>query len=485
MLWDTYPKYFNQVTPESIEITDEGMKMNFKANELEGKHVRIFYWYKLTALRDIESITNSVKVLGAREIPEVNSKIEIIGGATADGIEGTMGQILLYKQNNSENDLLSGAEFTLTKEGSKYSKIKTSDESGELVFALEKEDNSYKGTYILTETKAPNGYEAGTPITIELNDHGEIVKVNNQSISASGSSGTLVEEDNKKICWVSKDRLALIVYNKISTEETTNITTTKVWEDANNQDGIRPDKVKVQLFANGDKYGDQVELHVDNNWSYTWEKIPKNQGGIEIIYTVEEVEVPKGYTVSYSEDTLTITNEQIPEVDFHFTKIDAADYENPVPLSGAKFTLYKATGEVTDNLLVITDSEGNPRGNWEIVGMYESDDVGLVSVTNLQSGTYQLIETKAPAGYQLPTGQWRFVIDAKNGTISGPIAITSTTAPPALQGNLSTGYLLGNIKSYTLPLTGGNGAYWFAVLGLGCILLAVGLARVKYMCRSK
>ncbi|HJC46700.1 MAG TPA: doubled motif LPXTG anchor domain-containing protein [Candidatus Lachnoclostridium pullistercoris] len=84
-------------------------------------------------------------------------------------------------------------------------------------------------------------------------------------------------------------------------------TVTKLWDDNNNSDGLRPSGILVRLNADGQSVG-EVELNGGNGWTYTWENLPLMKDGKEILYTAEEVAVPNGYTASYSDDTLTITN---------------------------------------------------------------------------------------------------------------------------------------------------------------------------------
>ena len=86
---------------------------------------------------------------------------------------------------------------------------------------------------------------------------------------------------------------------------------TKVWQDANNADGLRPASVTVQLYANGTATGTAVTLNAANNWTYTWTGLAVSENGSTITYTVKETSVPTGYTASYSGDALTgftITN---------------------------------------------------------------------------------------------------------------------------------------------------------------------------------
>ena len=94
--------------------------------------------------------------------------------------------------------------------------------------------------------------------------------------------------------------------------ETISKTVIKIWDDNDNQDGIRPPEIKVQLKANGANEGNEIELNAGNNWSYTWENLPEKKDGQKVTYTVEEIGTVKGYTTSYSDDSFTITNSHTP-----------------------------------------------------------------------------------------------------------------------------------------------------------------------------
>ena len=92
----------------------------------------------------------------------------------------------------------------------------------------------------------------------------------------------------------------------------------KVWDDADNQDGIRPEKIKVNLLADGEVI-DSYELKEDEEWKHTFKELPKfkivdGKGGIEIKYTVEEPEdaIPEGYEMT--QEGNVITNTHKPEV---------------------------------------------------------------------------------------------------------------------------------------------------------------------------
>ena len=76
--------------------------------------------------------------------------------------------------------------------------------------------------------------------------------------------------------------------------ETTSVKVEKIWEDENNQDGIRPNEITVDLLKDGTEY-DNIKLNNANSWKHTFENLPKYENGTEIEYTVQESEVPSQY----------------------------------------------------------------------------------------------------------------------------------------------------------------------------------------------
>ena len=96
------------------------------------------------------------------------------------------------------------------------------------------------------------------------------------------------------------------------TPETITFSFEKIWVDANNQDGIRPDKIKVNLLADG-KVVDTKEItgETKQNWQSNFTDLPKYNNGREIEYSVKEEAVPSGYEVSYK-DNNTIINTHSP-----------------------------------------------------------------------------------------------------------------------------------------------------------------------------
>ena len=94
---------------------------------------------------------------------------------------------------------------------------------------------------------------------------------------------------------------------------------TKVWNDANNQDGKRPESVTVQLYK---KVGDADPVAVEgkkltltakdktdaNTWVASFTNLPQYEAGKEITYSIKEVDVPAGYEASVTGQVVTNTH---------------------------------------------------------------------------------------------------------------------------------------------------------------------------------
>lgn len=95
--------------------------------------------------------------------------------------------------------------------------------------------------------------------------------------------------------------------------ETTLRNISVIWDDNNDQDGLRPDAVSIKLKGN-DKFIDSSELNEDVKWKHSFTKLPVRENGNKITYTAEENEIP-GYTTSIEKtDTgYVFTNTHIPE----------------------------------------------------------------------------------------------------------------------------------------------------------------------------
>ena len=164
------------------------------------------------------------------------------------------------------------------------------------------------------------------------------------------------------------------------------------------------------------------------------------------------------------------------------TKVNGADTNEK--LAGAEFKLMNAAGK-----WVIVDEAGKVTG-WadkEADGskLTSEEETGLFKVIGLDDGTYELKETKAPAGYNLLANTIKLVIDAtttnvQNWNEDSSTALTALNikvgeAAPA-PGDVNSGIVsttVKNNKGSVLPSTGGIGTTIFYVCGgiiVACLL---------------
>lgn len=119
----------------------------------------------------------------------------------------------------------------------------------------------------------------------------------------------------------------------------TSVTATKAWDDGADADGIRPTSVQLQLYANGVALGAPVAVDAASGWTHTWTNLNEKEAGADIAYTVEETDVPTGYTSVTAGDAtngFTITNTHVPETtDISGTKTwdDAGNQDGMRPQS--------------------------------------------------------------------------------------------------------------------------------------------------------
>ena len=97
--------------------------------------------------------------------------------------------------------------------------------------------------------------------------------------------------------------------------EKTAVTVNKVWDDADDQDGIRPEEITVKLYANGEETDKELKLTEENGWTGMFDELDKYKAGQEIAYTVTE-EAIEGYETAIEANEaggFTVTNSHTPE----------------------------------------------------------------------------------------------------------------------------------------------------------------------------
>ena len=221
-------------------------------------------------------------------------------------------------------------------------------------------------TYSIKEVDVPAGYEASVTGQVVTNTHNpetvilsgtKVWKDNNnqdgkrttsvkiqilkgdqvvQEIEVSEKTGWNFEskplpkyENGEEIKYTVKEVVVKEYTSTITTDKDGKYTITnehtpekitvkgkKIWDDANNKDGIRPDSITVALLANGKETGKTVTVTKatalsDNEWAFKFTGLDRYANGKPIEYTVKEVGTIEGYTAK--EDGRNVINTHTPE----------------------------------------------------------------------------------------------------------------------------------------------------------------------------
>lgn len=160
------------------------------------------------------------------------------------------------------------------------------------------------------------------------------------------------------------------------------------------------------------------------------------------------------------------------------TKVDSKN--DKTKLTDAEFKLKNSDGKwatITDGKVTgwtTTENDG---------AILKSDAEGNFKVTGLDDGTYTLVETKAPAGYNLPADGFSVTLKAtteNNQTWDGTANTALTNLAVKVDqtdgiGNVDTGLgaiTIKNTQGSSLPSTGGMGTVLLYVAGIAVFVLA-------------
>lgn len=154
------------------------------------------------------------------------------------------------------------------------------------------------------------------------------VEVDSRTVSAGkdgswiGQFGNLPKYENGKelIYTIREDAVPgyTVSYDGLNVTNThvpaiTSLKGQKIWNDSNNQDGLRPESITIHLLADGTKKAEKTVTAADN-WAWSFDQLPEFDGGREIVYTITE-EAVNGYTPEYipTENGFNVRNTHQPE----------------------------------------------------------------------------------------------------------------------------------------------------------------------------
>ena len=112
----------------------------------------------------------------------------------------------------------------------------------------------------------------------------------------------LVIEQNVPDCYKSSIGREIGDYEILNTLKTTQLPITKVWNDEEDRDGLRPEKITIVLKANGETFKTQEITGTGNTWSYVFENLPTHINGEKVTYTAEEIAID-GYNTTIENTT--------------------------------------------------------------------------------------------------------------------------------------------------------------------------------------
>jgi len=206
-----------------------------------------------------------------------------------------------------------------------------------------------------------------------------------------------------------------------------------------------------------------VEVNIPDG--YEFEKYETKVGKNTSTWTTSE-DVASGIVVPDAKGNTSyyfVTTNVQKGMEVELIKVDTGDSSKT--LSGAEFELYKVIPAVLDEdgVTVIT-----PESRQKIGTTWTTDSEGKLAFGTLEIGTYKLVETKAPAGYNLSDSEITIYVTADGVTYDQPDNAASNTklTPTVRDGVKVYTITVTNSKGAVLPHTGGAGTFLYTLCGL-------------------
>lgn len=264
------------------------------------------------------------------------------------------------------------AEITIVSNYSKVTSYEDVYEDGYYLSAVGTDENN-KSILKNNASEIINGVMLDSEYTITKNDDSnyEITKV--MVKEENGSEYELEYNDGYSL--TITDNTDITVYTK---QNGRTISVSKQWDDINNEDGIRPESVNVEIYQDEVLY-DTVEIKNDSNWLYEFfvEDFDKT-------YTFKEININENYYLKNVEEVSS----------------------NNYVLTNNKYgsILINKKGSVLGNKLqgaIFNIERKNEDSTWSEVEQIETNEEGIAQLDKLIHGTYRITEEKAPDGYNL------------------------------------------------------------------------------------
>ena len=256
--------------PESVTVQLYKKVGNADPVAVEGKKLTLTAKDKTDANTWVASFTNLPQYEAGKEIAYSIKEVDVPAGYEAS----VTGQVVT-NTHNPDTVILSGTKVwkdNNNQDGKRTTSVKVQILNGDKVV---QEIEVSEATGWKFESKALPKY-----------DNGKEIKYTVKEVAVKEYTSTVTTDKDGKYTVTNE-------YTPVKTS----IKGQKIWDDANNKDGIRPDSIVVKLLANGVETGKTATASVASGWTYEFTDLDRYQdGGKEIVYTVKEAYVPKGYT---------------------------------------------------------------------------------------------------------------------------------------------------------------------------------------------
>ena len=309
-------KYKNNATMTATEIKEQNkvaiIRYQFFDGHFNGEK------YSFTIHKKGE---NGQALAGAVFAVTADDTGEQVGTITTD--ENGVGTITgLIKQAYTVKEIQAPTGYVLSEEPIKISK---DDFGNDLAISRDlvnqKEKTSVSGQKTWNDNDNHDG-KRPSKITVDLLANG--VKVASKKVKPDAAGTWAYHFDNLDVVDDAGNVIAYTVSEEPvegyeTTIEGTNITNThtpevtevavkKIWDDADNKDGLRPEKITVRLLADGQEVAVK-EITATDNWQASFTDLPVYKEGKKIAYAITEDPVA-GYITNI--DGFTVTNRHTP-----------------------------------------------------------------------------------------------------------------------------------------------------------------------------
>lgn len=270
--------------PESVTVQLYKKVGDADPVAVEGKKLTLTAKDKTDANTWVASFTNLPQYEAGKEITYSIKEVDVPAGYEAS----VTGQVVT-NTHNPDTVILSGTKVwkdNNNQDGKRTTSVKVQILNGDKV--VQEIEVSEKTGWKFESKKLPK-YENGKEITYTVKE-------------------TAMTEYKATI---TTDKDGKYTITNEHTPEKTAVKGHKIWKDEDNKDGIRPASITVKLLADGKETGQKATVSETSGWTYEFTGLDRYQEGKEIAYTVEEVNVPDGYTASV--EGYNITNTHTPE----------------------------------------------------------------------------------------------------------------------------------------------------------------------------